>query len=244
MKIQRICLEETDSTNRYIKEIDMPEVDFLVVTAQWQTAGKGQGQNTWESERGKNLLFSLLVHPTFLAIERQFLLSMAGALALKDTLERYVGEVNIKWPNDIYWHDKKISGTLIETRVAGQKLKEVVLGIGINVNQEVFRSDAPNPVSIHNIVGHEVSTDEILNLFLQKLEHYYGQLQRGEEANILRAYHQALYRREGFHLYQDQRGLFEAKIIEVMPNGLLVLQNKEGEMRSYALKEVAYVLKK
>lgn len=163
MNTRIIRLEETDSTNRYLKSY-IPEADeeMTVVVADYQSAGKGQGTHSWESERGKNLLFSILVHPHWVPVARQFMLSMAGALALKDALDSYVEGITLKWPNDVYWNDKKISGTLIENSIDSHGIKRCVFGIGVNINQAEFHSDAPNPVSLFQILGYKVDREEVL----------------------------------------------------------------------------------
>ena len=113
MKIRHIHLEETASTNDYIKGVAFEADEMVVVSADWQTAGRGQGVNRWESERYQNLLFSLMARPSFVAVQQQFVLSMAGALAIKGVLDHITPDIRIKWPNDIYWRDRKISGTLM-----------------------------------------------------------------------------------------------------------------------------------
>ncbi|MBQ1701681.1 MAG: biotin--[Prevotella sp.] len=131
-----IRLEETDSTNRYLHDYHPVEGETMtVVVAKHQTAGKGCGSNVWESENGKNLLLSILVHPVMLPVAKQFLLSMAGALAVKDVLDKYTKDITLKWPNDVYWKDRKICGTLIETSLGGGRMKDCIFGIGLNVNQ-------------------------------------------------------------------------------------------------------------
>ncbi len=242
MKRTFIHLQETDSTNRYIKDLPPSDDDMIVVTAKSQTAGRGQGSNTWESEAGKNLLFSMLVHPHFVDLDRQFVLSMVGALALKDTLDAYTDAISIKWPNDVYWRDRKISGTLIETRLAGQMLKDVLFGIGVNINQEVFLSDAPNPVSLSQITGREMDIDEVLEKFLQTFDKYYGMLEEGQEEIIIKAYHDGLYRKDGLHTYRDKDGEFKAVIVEVKPDGHLILRDDMARERCYAFKEVIWSL--
>ena len=148
MKTNIIRLQTVDSTNRYLHDCPpVGEEEMTVAVADYQTAGRGQGTNTWESEAGANLLFSLMVHPCWMPVGRQFLLSMAGALALKETLDAYIDFVTLKWPNDVYWRDSKLSGTLIETTVNSRGIGRCIFGIGLNVNQREFRSDAPNPVS-------------------------------------------------------------------------------------------------
>ena len=172
-----IHLSSVDSTNNYLMAYKPREGETMtVVYADEQTAGRGQGSNHWESEPGKNLTFSVLVHPTMVPVMRQFLLSEAGALALWDVLGQYLGadDVKMKWPNDIYWKDKKISGTLIETRLGGGHVKDCVYGIGIDVNQEKFVSDAPNPVSMKQILDHDVDLKELLNKIIDSFKKYYA----------------------------------------------------------------------
>ena len=147
--IKLIHTAETDSTNRLLRDYAGEEGRLLtVLTADYQTAGRGQGRNTWESEPGKNLLASIRLHPRGLAAARQYALTEAGALAVRDTVAAYVGGASVKWPNDVYAGDRKISGTLSECDISGTAIKTCTLGIGLNVNQRVFRSGAPNPVSI------------------------------------------------------------------------------------------------
>lgn len=237
-----IHLSSVDSTNNYLMAYKPREDETMtVVYADEQTAGRGQGSNHWESEPGKNLTFSVLVHPTMVPVMRQFLLSEAGALALWDVLGQYLGadDVKMKWPNDIYWKDKKISGTLIETRLGGGHVKDCVYGIGIDVNQEKFVSDAPNPVSMKQILGHDVDLKELLNKIIDSFKKYYAAIENGEYAAISELYHSGLYRAHGFHRYKDKDGEFEAAIVEVEDSGNLILRDREGCIRSYAFKEVA-----
>lgn len=236
-----IHLSSVDSTNNYLMAYKPREDETMtVVYADEQTAGRGQGSNHWESEPGKNLTFSVLVHPTMVPVMRQFLLSEAGALALWDVLGQYLGadDVKMKWPNDIYWKDKKISGTLIETRLGGGHVKDCVYGIGIDVNQEKFVSDAPNPVSMKQILGHDVDLKELLNKIIDSFKKYHAAIENGEYAAISELYHSGLYRAHGFHRYKDKDGEFEAAIVEVEDSGNLILRDREGCIRSYAFKEV------
>lgn len=237
-----IHLSSVDSTNNYLMAYKPREGETMtVVYADEQTAGRGQGSNHWESEPGKNLTFSVLVHPTMVPVMRQFLLSEAGALALWDVLGQYLGadDVKMKWPNDIYWKDKKISGTLIETRLGGGHVKDCVYGTGIDVNQEKFVSDAPNPVSMKQILDHDVDLKELLNKIIDSFKKYYAAIENGEYAAISELYHSGLYRAHGFHRYKDKDGEFEAAIVEVEDSGNLILRDREGCIRSYAFKEVA-----
>lgn len=232
-----------DSTNRYLRDYHpTTDEDIVVVTADFQTAGKGCGKNVWESEAGKNLLFSILVHPIEVPASHQFLLSMAGGLALYEVLSSYADGFSLKWPNDVYWKDRKISGTLIETKLSGGLIKDCIFGIGLNVNQQVFVSDAPNPVSLCQILGRNVSTDEVLDKVLLSFRKYYERVIAGDEEGILENYLQHLYRREGVYQYRDAEGLFEAEIIRVEPTGILILRDVKGTIRKYAFKEVEFII--
>lgn len=238
-----IHLDHVDSTNSYVAQhaSEWAE-DIVAVQADYQSAGRGQAGNSWESLPGENLLLSILVHPVMVPLRQQFLLSMAGAVALKDALSEYTDGISCKWPNDIYWNDKKISGTLIETSVRGGHIADCIFGIGINVNQEVFVSDAPNPVSLRQILGKEVKLKKVMRSVMAHFEEMYRLIIQGDYIDIAGLYHQSLYRRHGFHRYRDARGEFEAAIVEVEDNGHLILRDREGRMREYELKELSYVL--
>lgn len=243
MKKKIVRLQEIDSTNRFLRECKEDKDDEMVIAvADYQTAGKGQGTHTWESEAGKNLLFSIKVHPRWVPVRQQFLLSMAEALALKDALDSYVDGITLKWPNDVYWNDKKISGTLIETSVDSCGIKSCIFGTGVNVNQIRFLSDAPNPVSLCQILGHEVDRDELLGKIVSAFEKYYELLRRADYMDVSGIYHLALYRRKGFHRYEDVDGVFEGAFVEVEDDGHLVLHDRQGVIRSYSFGEIKYIL--
>ena len=238
-------LDEVGSTNDYMRQQNATSNERLcVVAADFQRKGRGQGSNTWESEPGKNLLFSIMTHPTMVPIRTQFLLSMAGALALKQALDAYTDSISLKWPNDVYWHDRKISGTLIETSIANGHIKDCVFGVGLNVNQMQFCSDAPNPISLAQIVGHEIDRRTLLNDILTAFDQYYRWIENGQYADLSACYHAALYRRKGFHTYRDTatNETFEAAIIEVEDDGTLVLRTPDGHIREAQFKAVEHVL--
>lgn len=238
-----IRLEETSSTNSYLREYHPEEGEKMtVVVADYQNAGRGCGSNSWESERGKNLLLSILVHPTMVPIAHQFMLSMAGALAEKDTLDHYVEGIALKWPNDIYWQDKKICGTLIETSIGGGHIKDCVFGIGLNINQQQFVSDAPNPVSLCQILGHEVEKEQVLQSLLESFTTYYRMIENGRYDDITGLYHHALYRAHGFYPFRDAEGEFDGAIIEVEDNGRLIMRDRAGMIREYTFKEVEFII--
>lgn len=242
MKTNIIRLKEVDSTNSYLKSLSEYDSDALTVAvADYQSAGKGQGTHTWESKAGENLLFSLLVCPTWIPVRRQFLLSMAGALAIKEALDAYAEGFTLKWPNDVYWNDKKISGTLIETSVDSQGVKRCIFGIGININQSQFESDAPNPVSLCQILGHEVDREEVLQKVIAAFGQYYELLRRADYVDVSGIYHLSLYRRNGYHWYEDADGKFEGAFVEVEDDGHLVLHDRKGVIRSYTFGELKFL---
>lgn len=239
--LQLIRLDETDSTNTRIRQCEAVR-EMTVVTAEYQTAGRGQRGNSWESERGENLSFSILIRPAFVKASEQFILSQAVSLAIQQTLEEYVRPVRIKWPNDIYWNDRKICGILIENELNGKQIERCVLGIGLNVNQREFRSDAPNPVSLYQILGMEQDRDRILMKILFRFRQELQRIAAGESKQVAQEYFQALYRKKGFHAYRDKDGIFEARMEGVEPQGFLLLRDREGGLRRYAFKEVSIVL--
>ena len=230
MPFETLHLSETDSTNRWLAahggDADM------AVWADFQTAGRGCGTNTWESERGRNLLFSLLIHPTALEATTQFRISMAISLAMVRALEPLTGPLRIKWPNDIYWHDRKLAGILIENQLSSRFIRQSIIGVGLNVNQAQFFSDAPNPVSLYQITGKETDHEELLSRII-------GAFTLDVDPFDYRA---RLYRHEGFHPYRDKEGDFEAELETVEDDGHLVLRDRQGRLRRYAFKEVTFLL--
>ena len=237
-----IYLKETDSTNDWLKgyQSEVGE-DMTVVTTDYQSAGRGCGSNHWESEAGKNLMFSILLHPQVPAKD-QFILSMANALALKDVLDEYTDSIKIKWPNDMYWNDQKIGGTLIETKLQGSEIKDCIIGTGINVNQQVFHSDAPNPVSLVQILGHEVDRKEMLERIVARWEYYNNKVVKGDWHSIRSNYRSALYRRGEIHDYRYPDGTMERMtLVDVTDDGhLLLLCGRE--LLAFAFKEIQFVV--
>lgn len=233
-----IHIDETDSTNRWLRE--HASDGNVAVVADYQTAGRGCGANGWESERGKNLLFSVLIHPGWVRAGEQFFLSMAVSNAIRRTLDCcLLPRSEVKWPNDIYVGDGKMCGILIENELRGNCIKDCIVGIGVNVNQRLFRSDAPNPVSMVQVAGgSEFDREHVLNRVLQEFADI---LDHWDPAVIGREYRQHLYRRNGFHAYTDSAGTFMAEMVGVEDDGHLVLCDESGLHRCYAFKEVQFV---
>lgn len=242
-KVKIIELETIDSTNRYLHDYSEEEGEELtIVTTDFQTAGRGQGNNAWESERDRNITMSIKVRPRHLNVTDQYVMLEAIALAIRDEIANYVDNVTIKWPNDIYVGDRKISGTLSECSFSGMLIDECIIGSGINVNQETFLSDAPNPVSLRQITGATYNLHELTISVAERFRHYLSFVNDGKYSFIHNSYLSHLYRRSGFFSYEDADGEFCARIVEVKPNGILLLELKDGSRRTYAFKEVKFIL--
>ena len=229
------------------------------IYAGYQTAGRGQAGNGWESEEGKNLLCSILVESRKTKDKRPFYLNVVVSVAVYRVIQSFVFErsglgslseaVSIKWPNDIYWQDKKIAGILIENAIVGNDLQYSIAGIGINVNQTEWQSDVPNPVSLKQITGKEYDLDELM-------QQLYAQVQSALQEDA-RAYYKAhLYRKEGYWPFVERevgiaptmnassqvQGQFMACIEDVLPSGEIILRDQTGKERKYHFKQIRYVV--
>lgn len=243
--IERI--PEVSSTNDYLAKLckQGKAEEFYTVIAEKQSAGKGQRGNHWESEPNKNLTFSTVLYPTAIEANKQFHLSMLIAIAIIDALTDYTDGFSIKWPNDIYWHDKKICGILIKNELEGKYLSQSIIGIGLNVNQTIFTSSAPNPVSLFQIIGKEIDREEIFSKIIHAILGGYKALEADfKEATtaISLLYKKFLYRRNGLHPFEDKDGKFMAQIHDVGTDGYLYLKDTENNIRKYAFKEVSYTI--
>lgn len=238
-----IYIPQTISTNVSLAEICSKGYtgNLTCVYSSFQTDGRGQRGNKWESEDGKNLLFSFVVFPKELPAKEHFILLQITALALYDTLSLYTEGISIKWPNDIYWEDKKICGTLIENDLSGMNIERSISGTGVNLNQKEFRSNAPNPISLSQITGHDYEIDDILHKIMTSASKYYFMYENGESETIRRKYFNAIYRKDGFHWYKDNNGKFEATIENIEKDGRFILKDRKGNVRKYLFKEIEYV---
>ncbi len=234
-------IPEINSTNNLLREMARQErlPEGFLVYSDFQTAGKGQPGNSWESENGKNLLFSILLYPENIQINKQFILSQLTCLAIKKVLDQYTDGISIKWSNDIYWNEKKICGILIENSLIRDKIEQCIIGIGLNINQEIFTSNAPNPISLKHITGKEMDREKILFDIHKELINLYKNL---DFEKIQKEYHQNLYRKEGFHPYIDTttKEDFLARIEKVEPDGKLILITEKGTRKEYYFKEVVF----
>ena len=254
-------IARTNSTNSLMREMiakgEWPEgVRYLY--AGYQTAGRGQTGNGWESEEGKNLLCSVLVESQKIKDKRPFFLNVAVSVAVcllvKTVFERsglcsLSEAVSIKWPNDIYWQNRKVAGILIENAIIGNEVKYSIAGIGLNVNQTEWTSDAPNPVSLKQITGREYDIDALM-------QQLYAEIHKALDEDVWEEYNAHLYRREGFWPFverevttaptmnagPDTKGVFMARIEDILPTGEIVLRDEKEQQRIYHFKQVRYVL--
>jgi BirA family biotin operon repressor/biotin-[acetyl-CoA-carboxylase] ligase len=267
-------IKSTNSTNTLLKELlakDEWQEGERYIRAGFQTAGRGQAGNGWESEADKNLLCSVLVESQKTKDKRPFYLNVAVSVAVCLLVKRSLSEnglsslseaVSIKWPNDIYWKDKKIAGILIENAIIGGEIKYSIAGIGLNVNQTEWHSDAPNPVSMKQIaesrqpsaVSRQIP-DFNLDDLMAELLHEIDEGLRVAGNGVWDYYKAHLYRREGFWPFVEREvsiaptmnakagaDAFMARIKDILPTGEILLEDEQGKERIYHFKQVRYVV--
>lgn len=246
--------ENTPDENTSNKKIVLDDENagkVQLVTTDYQTHGHGQVNTVWESARGENLLFSFLFRPQHITAGEQFFLSEIACLAVAHTLDAYTEGISVKWPNDVYHHDHKICGMLLRHTLSGAQISATLVGIGLNLNQKQFVGDAPNPVSLRQIIGRPVDREEVLCRFA----HHFDRLLRAvtppdaderlaQRQRLHGEYLRRLYHRDGAHDYVDTASgeTFSAHIVDVAPTGQLTLQTTDGRLRHYHFKEVRFVV--
>ena len=234
-------LPEIDSTNNEAARNLATAPEGSVWAAHYQTAGRGQQNNTWESDAGKNFMFSLLLRPTWLPAEGQFYISKIASLGLCDFLARHAITSAIKWPNDGNVHDKKIAGMLIEHHLAGATLNASIIGIGLNANQEKFSETAGNPTSMLLESGSAITIETTLPDLVAAIMQWYERLRQGGFQRIDDEYHAHLYRLNEWHWFETGKKRFHAKITAVQRNGQLLLQDEAGRTNAFVFKEIRYL---
>jgi BirA family biotin operon repressor/biotin-[acetyl-CoA-carboxylase] ligase len=242
-----IELKQTASTNAYTDKLllSVKPDEGTVIIAYKQTQGKGQDQNTWESEANKNLTFSIILYPEFLNPSEQFRLIEVTSLGITDFIKTILpseDNIKIKWPNDIYFGDKKLCGTLVQNSIVGSKLTECIIGIGLNVNQETFLSDAPNPVSLKQISGDSYNLQNCLIDLCSCIDIRYIQLKNKHYAQLETDYLSLLYRYNEWHDFIIHENAIHARIIGITNFGQLKLESFESKIYECGMKEVIYCL--
>lgn len=235
-------LEQTTSTNAWLQAyVSVHEaVEGTAVIAAYQTAGKGQQHNRWQSEAGSNLLCSLLLKPDFMPVASLFFLNKAIALAVSDTVALFTEKpVWIKWPNDILIDGDKVAGILIESSIQGSRVNSCIAGVGVNVNQR--RSEGlPKATSLAIAGGAELQTEAVFSALCVHIEKYYLRLREKRYAAIDRLYHERLYRLNRPAPFAVGENVFEGVITGVTPEGKLCVW-AEGLEQYFGIKEIAFL---
>jgi BirA family biotin operon repressor/biotin-[acetyl-CoA-carboxylase] ligase len=242
--LKYIHLEQIDSTNAYLQR-QQSECDIRnwVVSVDEQTAGKGLGSNGWESEVGKNLTFSLAVDMSFLPAERQFFLSEAVPLGIVEVLDKLlpVEKLSIKWPNDIYYQNRKMAGILINSTIKANMMDVSIIGIGLNVNQMQFQDWPTHPISLKMITG---KTYDLQPLMEQIAEHILlkVELLKSDPTSIEQDYLKRLFR---YHTWADYE--VEGKTLRLFMTGIdafgrLQLLDEQQKLHCYEIKQIKFLV--
>jgi len=241
-----ITIQHVDSTNNFLKDLlsnSKPVPEGTVIMAESQYAGRGQQQNRWHSEPGKNLTFSILLKPNFLPVSQQFDLTRTISLGLINAISPFLGEkLRIKWPNDIYYGDKKLGGMLIENILQGSQIKNSVVGIGLNINQDNFPLEVANAVSVKQILHRDYDLKFILSEICKNIEAVYLKLKSGQSDYVRKAYLDRLYWLNEDKKFGVKGQVLRGQIHDVTESGLLVL-NHNGTDARYDLKEIEFLNK-
>ena len=245
MAIKILHFDEINSTNVFLydKISENNDISDMVVVAAHQTAGRGMDKNRWESEAGKNLLFSIALNVNFLEAENQFKISQAVSVAIVETLSQFVDDKRlfIKWPNDIYFGDKKLAGMLIQNTIEGRMMGVSIIGIGLNVNQIEFSKDIPNPISLKMISSRDFDLDNLLNLLVSSIKTKVESLRDKENQNEINDKYVSRSYRFGIwsdYFYQNQ---VKSMIIRGFDKyGRLLLHDKEGAEIVCDVKELQF----
>jgi BirA family biotin operon repressor/biotin-[acetyl-CoA-carboxylase] ligase len=236
--------ENLPSTNSHaahlLKNNDLPE--GTIIYTNYQSAGQGQIGKRWESEDDKNLLISIVLFPSMINPDDQFYISMTVSLGICDFLRRYIPVCSIKWPNDIYVNNDKIAGILIENSILGNQIENTIAGIGLNVNQDKFYSDAPNPVSLSLITGMSYDLTICLNQLASDLDKRYKQLISGKFIQIKQEYVSRLFRLNEWCNFRDMNDIYSGRIMSVTENGKLQIERRNGHISEFSFKEVDFIL--
>jgi BirA family transcriptional regulator, biotin operon repressor / biotin---[acetyl-CoA-carboxylase] ligase len=241
-----IHFKEIDSTNVYATNLlaKTNPIDGTVISADFQTAGKGQYDRKWLSNPGENIIMSIILYPNFLIAQHQIFLNMAIALGIHDFLNNFNNDFSIKWPNDIYHQNSKIAGILIQNQLQGETIKNAVIGIGLNLNQKIFDHDITNPTSLSLITGFSYNINSEIKKLCESVESRYNALQSIENLEKLKSeFESKLY---GLHKwvnfkYNSESSYLPAKIIGVNNTGKLLVQSEDSLVVELTHGEVALI---
>lgn len=236
-----IRLDNVNSTNSFLSENlnDSSFFEGVLVVANAQTQGRGQGENLWHSNSGDNLLFSVLLQPKCDLIY-QFYLNQFIAVSICQTLKQFGLDCQIKWPNDILVNKKKIAGILIENKIQGRMLHSSIVGVGLNVNQSDFPYQLINPTSMKLLLKDSIDTNQVLETLIVQLEKYYFQFKRNELNVINENYQSLLFKRneKAYFIIKGKR--LETIIREVNKQGEIILEI-DNELKSFSNSEIKMI---
>ncbi len=237
LQFKILQLDVVSSTNTVLREMlnQAPQEEGLVIVADYQTGGRGQENTVWESDRGLNVLCSVLLQPNFLSIDEQIYLNMALCLAVYDMISEYTSEVCIKWPNDVYARQQKVCGILIENQLAGSKIKSSIVGIGLNVNQQQFKQS--KATSLSAVKNKLLDKEEVLTKLLQAINKRYQLLFLKQFEKLNKDYHHVLLGLNEVRKFQSGFNVFNGVIKQVNEQGMLVVEVKK-ELKKFRVKEI------
>lgn len=246
MKFNIVHISEVESTNTHALNLFNAEKlrEGDVVFTNHQFEGRGQSTNSWESQKGKNLTISMVIEPEMINASDQFLITQLVSISLYDMLIAYLSanDLKIKWPNDIYYGNNKLAGVLVQNVIAGSSISASIIGIGLNINQVEFLSDAPNPISLKMITGREFDIESILENLLIAFGNNYQLLKSETSSNSLKdSYMSKLYLYKKDSDFKDNVGTFRGRIIDIDEFGRLIIEDDSGRIRSYMFKEVEFI---
>lgn len=248
MKFNIINIDSVNSTNSYAQNLISSRAanEGDVILTSYQESGRGQGSNTWESEHGSNLTFSVILQPHFIQPADQFVLTQIISLSIMDVVKGQLQtndsmSVKVKWPNDIYVNKKKIAGILFQNFIAGDSIENSIVGIGLNINQKKFQN-ASNPVSLIHHVSEILSTEVILQKLLYRIDYRYEEQRIKQDFQLLKTeYMKNLYLAGEWSEFSDKTGIFSGKIVDIDEFGRLEIKIKSGNSRIYSFNEVTFI---
>ena len=242
--LEYIHLEQVDSTNAYLQRQQLEaDIRNCVVSADEQTAGKGMGSNSWESEVGKNLTFSMALDMGFLPAERQFQLSEAVPLGIIEVLDDLLPseKLSIKWPNDIFYENRKLAGILINSTIKANMMDVSIIGIGLNVNQMQFQNWPTHPISMKMITGKDYDLQPLLVQIAEHILIKVGQLE-ADPTTIEQEYLRRLFRYRSWAEYEVDGKILRLFITGIDPFGRLQLVDEQQKPYCFEIKEIKFML--
>lgn len=239
-----ISLPSIDSTNNYAANL-LNETNVLngtVIMAKNQTKGRGQRGNIWEVNPDENLTFSIVLNDLKLKLNHQFLISIWVSISVSHFLKENLFIENvIKWPNDILVNNQKICGVLIENSVRGDNISNSIVGVGLNVNQQVF-SDGYSATSVKNIKGNSIDIKQILESLLIYLNRYYPLLKSTNNELLFEKYYECLLGYKKNINLKEEGVVFKGEVVSVAPTGIISIKKEDGETKDYSFKQISFIL--